>query len=709
VSRDSRYDILFEPVQLGPVTVKNRFYQVPHCNGLSATLPRGHAAMRGVKAEGGWGAVCTDILSIHPSSDSTPFPQVKLWEDRDEPSLRLLTEAIHEHGALAGAELAHGGFAVANRYTREHLLSPIDIPSRRDPIQAKAMDLADIRAYRQWHRRAALRAKAVGFDIVYVYAADDLELLQYFLSRRRNHRTDEYGGSLENRTRLLREVIQDTKDAVGDTCAVVVRFTVDELSGPDGIIASEEGKDMVAMLGDLPDAWDVKVSGWSEDSQTSRFAKEGYQEPYAQYVKRVTNKPVIGVGRFTSPDTMVSQVKRGILDLIGSARPSIADPFLPKKVEEGRLEDIRECIGCNICVSTYNVGAPISCTQNPTIGEEYKRGWHPERYAKAGKSESVVIIGAGPSGLECAQALGNRGYEVHLAEGSRELGGRVAREARLAGLGEWMRVRDWRVTQINKMTNVNVYRESVMSPDDVIDMGIGTVVIATGAKWRRDGFGRSNHKAIEIAPNAHVFTPDDIMDCKIVSGPVVVFDDDDYYMGGVIAETLKRAGVDDVTLVTPSALASAWTVNTLEQQKIQRRLLEIGVKIVANTNLKEVRNGEVELSCVFTRTVETRACKSVVMVTARLPTRDLYDGIVEKCRGLEINPITNLMRIGDAITPGTIATAVFDGRRFAEELDCEFTGMLHIETEPVDIADTEKFYRRHDLRMPARGSEEIAR
>lgn len=704
MSRDPRYDILFEPVQLGPVTLKNRFYQVPHCNGLSATLPRGHAAMRGVKAEGGWGAVCTDILSIHPSSDSTPFPQVKLWEDGDETSLRLLTDAIHEHGALAGAELAHGGFAVANRYTREHILSPIDIPSRRDPIQAKAMDLADIRAYRQWHRRAALRAKEVGFDIVYVYAADDLELLQYFLSRRRNHRTDEYGGSLENRTRLLREVINDTKDAIGDSCAVVVRLTIDELSGPDGIVADQEGKDIVAMLAELPDAWDVKVSGWSEDSQTSRFAKEGYQEPYAQYVKRVTSKPVIGVGRFTSPDTMVSQIKRGILDIIGSARPSIADPFLPKKVEEGRLEDIRECIGCNICVSTYNVGAPINCTQNPTIGEEYKRGWHPERYRPAGSDDAVLIIGSGPSGLECAQALGNRGYEVHLAEASRELGGRISRESRLFGLGEWARVRDWRVTQLNKMQNVTIYRESPMTAEDVLDIGMPRVVLATGAKWRRDGFGRSNHKAIPMASDARIYTPDDVMANADIGGPVVVFDDDDFYMGGVIAETLKARGHDDVTLITPNALVSAWTVNTLEQVKIQRRLLESGIKIVANTNIRFIDSEKIELACVFTG--ETRQCPagSVVMVTARLPEIGLYNQLSDRLQAGAGASLKSLNRVGDCIIPGTIASAVFDGRRFAEELDVEFQGLLRLTTEPVEIEDTRLFHNRHadrPLKIPA--------
>ena len=134
---------------------------------------------------------------------------------------------------------------------------------------------------------------------------------------------------------LLREVIEDTKDAIGDTCAVAVRITIDEMSGPDGICAEAEGRDIIASLAELPDAWDVKVSGWSNDSETSRFKQEGYQEPYACYIKQVTTKPVIGTGRFTSPDTMVSQVRRGILDIIGCARPSIADPFLPKK-DRGR-------------------------------------------------------------------------------------------------------------------------------------------------------------------------------------------------------------------------------------------------------------------------------------------------------------------------------------------------------------------------------------
>ena len=154
---------------------------------------------------------------------------------------------------------------------------------------------------------------------------------------------------------------------------------MDELLGPKGITCESEGREVVEMLAELPDLWDVNISEWNNDSATSRFEKEGYQEPYISFVKSLTSKPVVGVGRYTSPDTMVSLIQRGVLDMIGAARPSIADPFLPKKIEEGRIDEIRECIGCNICVAGDWLSVPMRCTQNPSMGEEWRRGWHPER------------------------------------------------------------------------------------------------------------------------------------------------------------------------------------------------------------------------------------------------------------------------------------------------------------------------------------------
>ena len=244
------------------------------------------------------------------------------------------------------------------------------------------------------------------------------------------------------------------------------------------------------MLGEHPDLWDFVLGSWEDDSVTSRFGPEAEQEPYARGLKQLTTKPVVGVGRFTSPDTMVHQIKSGVLDLIGAARPSIADPFLPKKIETGHLDDIRECIGCNICVSGDFTMSPIRCTQNPTMGEEFRRGWHPERIRPKKSDSHVLVVGAGPTGLEAARSLGNRGYTVSLAEATRALGGRVDREAKLPGLSAWIRVVDYRLRRSDKLDNVEVFMQSEMTADDIIDNDFDHVLLATGSHWRRDGVGR---------------------------------------------------------------------------------------------------------------------------------------------------------------------------------------------------------------------------
>ena len=263
------------------------------------------------------------------------------------------------------------------------------------------------------------------------------------------------------------ELIEDTKEAVGNTCTVACRIGVDELIGKEGI-HREEMLELFNEIADLPDLWDLTLCNWEYDSRTSRFGDEGHEEPFVKGFKELTKKPVVGVGRFTSPDMMVSQISRGILDLIGAARPSIADPFLPKKIKEDRIDDIRECIGCNICVSGDMTMSPIRCTQNPTMGEEWRRQWHPEKIKSKGPSKNVLIVGGGPAGLECARALGQRGYCVTLAEKNKERG-RVSQESLLPGLSEWNRVRDYRIWQIRQMENVETYLASEVTVDDILE------------------------------------------------------------------------------------------------------------------------------------------------------------------------------------------------------------------------------------------------
>jgi dimethylamine/trimethylamine dehydrogenase len=627
------------------------------------------AELRGMKAEGGWGVVCTEYCSVHPATDDTPFPQASLWDQGDIRAHSLMTEKVHEHGALAGAELWVGGSRSANLFTNETALDVDCRPNSEGvPYHTRAMDKADIREVRRWHKNAALRAKQAGFDVVYVYATHNY-LLSHFLSARTNHRTDEYGGSLENRVRLVRELIEETKDAVGDRCAVAVRFSADQQAGVDGEPVIGEHREMLEMLAELPDLWDINIKDYSYEMGVSRFVKEGSLEAYMSYVKSVTSKPVVTVGRFTSPDTMLSQVKRGIVDFIGAARPSIADPFLPRKIEEGRLEEIRECIGCNICYTGDSRNFPIRCTQNPTMSEEWRRGWHPEKIAKKGSESSVLVVGAGPAGLEATRALGQRGYQVMLAESERNLGGRVTLESSLPGLSEWARVRDYRVQQINAMENVEIYPESTMNAEDILDIEADHIVIATGAFWRSDGVGIHSDTAIDgLGQVPRVFTPDDIMAGRFPDGPTMVYDDDHYYMASVIAEKLRGAGVP-VIFVTPETMVSAWGDMTSEQARVQKRLIDLGVSIITAHTLSSFDGERGLLSCIYSNNTQYLDVNAIVSVTARRPNDSLFHELAEKIDGKTDSAPKSITRIGDCEAPAIIAGAVFAGHRYARELD----------------------------------------
>ena len=664
----SPYEILFEPVQIGPKTAKNRFYQVPHCNGMGHRWPKSMAEMRGIKAEGGWGVVCTEECEIHPSSDLSSGALMRLWDDSDIPTHARMVEKVQSHGALAGIQLVHNGYSTSNRFSRIPPIAPTARSARYDdPLQARGMDRQDIKNLRQWHRDAAKRAVNAEYDIVYVYAGHNLTLLMHFLSSRYNQRTDEYGGSLKNRVRLIREILEDTKEVVGDKAAVAFRFAVDELIGEKGIRCAEEGREVVEMLADLPDLWDVNISDWSNDSLTSRFGAEGHQEPYIDFVKKVTNKPVVGVGRFTSPDTMISQIRRGVLDLIGAARPSIADPFLPNKILQGRVNEIRECIGCNICTSGDMLSVPIRCTQNPTMGEEWRKGWHPERIEPKGSNDNILIVGSGPSGLECALALSNRGYDVVVAEKSTATGGRLNRESRLPGLAEWRRVIDYRTYLLNQKANVNIYLESELGAQDILDFGFSHVVIATGSHWRTDGVGRENDFPININ-GVNIYSPEQIMDGELPQGPVVIFDDDHYYTANALAELLHDKGVE-VIFVTPSDKVASWTENTLEQHKIQAGMIKRGIRIICNRTVTAVDQGKFTLKCSYTGSEDVIEGQSYLPVTSRLPNDGLYEEVIARQGEFEGRGIKSITRIGDCYNPSTIAAAVYHGHLFARGLD----------------------------------------
>ena len=337
--RDPRHDVLFEPVRIGPKTLRNRFYQVPHCTGFGVEKPWTQARHRGLKAEGGWASVCTEYCSINPESDEYPFISARLWDDGDVRSLRLMTEEAHAHGALAAVELWHGGIHVEARESRTVPLAPSQIASEFEPLVVpKAMELSDIRRTQADWVAAALRAREAGFDIVYVYGSHTY-LPTQFLSPRYNHRTDAYGGSFENRARFWLETLEQVREAVGDDCAIAIRIAADTLDGAG--IEPEEGLAFVRAAEPLVDLFDCVVGGLAGaarlDAGASRFFATGYQLEWTARFREATAKPIVGTGLMVDPDVMVDVIESGVWDLIGAARPSIADPVPAAQDRAGPL------------------------------------------------------------------------------------------------------------------------------------------------------------------------------------------------------------------------------------------------------------------------------------------------------------------------------------------------------------------------------------
>ena len=669
---NERYKILFESVEIGPKTAKNRFYQVPHAMGSGNDMPNTRAAQRGIKAEGGWGVVNTGYCSIHPSSDDRPLPFARLWSEKDIASHVPMIEAVHEHDALAGIEFFHGGAYTANRHTRMPPISPSGIQQKVSELMdmhltaPKVMDKKDIKDLIQWHLIATERAIQAGFDIIYCYAGMGF-LPYHFLHPTFNNRSDEYGGSLENRSRLMRELITEMKEVAGDRAAIAVRMSTDELLTFKSESSESEAHEFFEINGEYPDLWDIKMSSWFKECPSGRFAESGHMEPYNSFVKKLTSKPVVGVGWFTSPDIMARQINDGILDFVGAARASIADPFLPNKLKEGREDDIRECIGCNICASCYNQGIPVRCTQNPSMGEEWRRGWHPEKIKPKSSDNSVLVIGGGPAGLEATLSLARRGYSVAIADSNKELGGRINMESKLPGMTSYKRVVDYRVNQISQLNNVEVFLDNTLGPDDILELGFDHVVTATGSTWQPSIMDEKSAPVL-IDKTDTIFTPEDILNGCELKSPVIIFDFDYYYMGGLMAEYIKDLGYE-VTIITPFDKVSPWSFNSNEIDEIQLSLLEKNIRVLTQHRIMEVEDSSVKTIHKVSREETDIDRGSLVLVGYRKQNDSLYSDLNSREEDLKASGIKSLQNIGDSNAPGAVVHAVYAGHLYANTFD----------------------------------------
>lgn len=699
MSLDPKHAILFDPIKIGPKTLRNRFWQTTHCAGPGSERPGAQAHMRGIKAEGGWGAVFTEFCSVHPETDEYPFTSARLWDEGDIINLRYMTDIAHKWNSLAGVQLWYGGMHSPNQESREVARSASSLPSNLLPERTQyssEMDEDDIKAVINMYVEAGRRAIQAGFDILEVSGGDSTIPLQ-FLERRYNKRTDKYGGSLENRARFYIELMTALKQNLGDQVAITTRFEVDTLQGSHGLEVHDEGLRFLELMSaeNVVDVWSVKIGDyeeWGEDAGVSRFRKSGWMVPFVKESKKIIgNTPVVINGRYTDPDTMVALINSGVADIIGAARPSIADPFLPNKIQEGRLDDIRECIGCNMCVSKFTQGGQLACTQNQTAGEEYKRGWHPEKFDKTTEEDCMVlVVGAGPAGLECARVLGERGYTVHLRDAKDEIGGHWADVVKLPRLNEWSRVITYRQIQLDKMKNVEIHLGvGEMTADDVLEYGADKVVIATGSTWRTDGLGAEGHSQMDgvDASLPYILTPEQIYAGKEIPGnKVTIIDGDGHFMAVALAELAALQG-KQVTYVTNMTAIAEYTAFTMEAQNNKRLLNELGIKFYTNFWVDKIEEDKVTISYLYKYGHEifvpelgemprklnenqiVLESDAVILVTGREPNNKLFKELKARKSEWEENDIIGIYQTGDCKAPQQALNAMFDGHRLAREFD----------------------------------------
>ena len=362
----------------------------------------------------------------------------------------------------------------------------------------------------------------------------------------------------------------------------------------------------------------------------------------SSHIKQATKKPVVGVGRYYDPEKMLQVVTSGIIDIIGAARPSIADPWLPRKIDEGRVEDIRTCIGCNVCISRWEMGGvPFICTQNATAGEEYRRGWHPEKFEPAKSDNDVLIVGAGPAGSECARVLMERGYTVHLVDYRDKIGGYVndvatlARARRVELPSRLSPDPARKALKKNKQCQVALGVKP-MTADDILAYGASRVIIATGAKWSTTGVNHRTHEPIPGADASlpHVLTPEQVFEGKKPVGKrVMIINYDPYYMAPSLAEKFARAG-HEVTVATvgPRRLHglhagrrehAASHSRTRHQGARRNRLLQGGERAASSSSTSGAKvtsaNIRAPANCRARKTTSTSGyeCDTVILVTSR--------------------------------------------------------------------------------------------
>ncbi len=678
-----QFKLLFSPLRIGTTEVPNRILQTAHAKSFEdhvmASPEEGSYALPGERnlyyhverAKGGAGLLVMEYQMVHPTSTGGIHYLAHAYRPEIVPRYRQIAEAVHAQGT--GTKI-FGQICHVGMHTRGDQIdyyhpvwAPSAIPGLAEyglyHLLPKEMEPEDIQELIRAFVVSARHVKEGGLDGVEVHAAHSY-LLGQFMSPISNKRTDCYGGSIENRCRLALEVIDAVRAEVGPDFPMGVRISGDEFA-PGGLTMADtvEIAKLLAATGKLD--W-ISVSAGSYWSVApvivgSMAFPPGFILHLAAAVKQVVDIPVFCVGRITDPTLAERILEEGQADMVGMTRALLADPELPHKAKEGRLEDIRPCIGCLFCVQRLWYNLPLACAVNPAAGREKYLGIGTLRPAPSPKK--VLVVGGGPAGLKAAEVATHRGHHVTLVEREESLGGQVRLAARQPTRADMEDAVRYLEIQVRKL-GVQVITGHEVTPQEVLAKAHywDSVVIATGCRPEPTFFSlsRLENYLIPGADQGHVFSAWDVLAGKASLGPkVVVIDQDGHWRGVGTAEYLVDRG-HQVTVVTSMNTVGQHLI-PMELQLLLPRLAFKGVRIIASHEVVAIDGPTVHLRHVWTgQLLQLEGVDSVVVITGRRPNDELYFALKGR--------VKELHRIGDCLSPRTLEYAIWEGEMVGRAL-----------------------------------------
>lgn len=650
------YPLLFSPLRIGPVVLPNRIVSSAHTTNLSrdGLASDEHVAYYEARARGGLGLVVMEAVRVHPTT--APRGALIGYDARAVPPLKRVTEAVHRHGTKIFAQLLHMGRQMSGADTELPLWAPSCLPCPTKRELPHPMEPEEIDEVIEGFARAAGLMVEAGFDGVEVHAAHGY-LLQQFLSPFSNRRNDAYGGSLENRLRLLVQVLQRVRAAVGEQIAVGVRISADEFT--DGGLGLSEMQEVVRMLEAVapPDYISVSQCNYNGVSYATMIPDMHF--PLGTFVylaagikEALQRTPVFAVGRIVDPDQAEQILANHQADAVCMTRATICDPELPRKAREGRPEDIRTCVGCNQgCAGRIHTGRSIRCLQNPTVGRETVWG---EGLAAAPRRKKVVVVGGGPAGLEAACVAALRGHQVVLFERRAELGGQLILAAKVPGR-EGIRGVEQNLSREVRKAGVDVRLEVEATVDLILAEAPEVVILAVGAD--------PVVPELETPADGAAARPvEDWLEGLVeVGAKVALLDDDGHYRATSVAELLA-AEEREVWVITPRPYVGTDLPPTCWVSQ-EYRLRSLGVRVLTGHVATSWIGKDLVVRDVFTGENSTVGeVESVLAAWWRRPRLELYRQLREASPGIAVH------LVGDCLAPRRAMEAIADAHRLARLL-----------------------------------------